>query len=44
MITFGSMEAKVGKCETGIKAKIGSKNKEIHKKINNRNIHNFVTE
>ena len=38
------MEAKVGKCETKIQAKIGKKPKEIHKKINNTNIHNFVTE
>ena len=33
------MEAKVGKCETEIQAKI-----EIHKKIDNTNIPNFVTE
>ena len=40
-----SMEAKVDKCETEIQAKkVGSKNKEIHKKIDNTTIHNFVTE
>ena len=34
------MEAKVGKCEIEIQAKIGSTNKEIHKKINYININN----
>ena len=32
--------SKVGKCEIEIQAK----NKEIHKKIDNTNIHNFLTE
>ena len=36
--------AKVCKCEIEIQAKIGSANTEIHKKIDNTNIHNFVTE
>ena len=31
--TIWSMEAKVGKCEIEIPVEIGSKNKEIHKKM-----------
>ena len=38
-----TIEAKVGKCEIDIQAQIGSKNIEIHKKIDNTNSHNFVT-
>ena len=34
---------KVGKCEIQIQAKIGSKNREVDKKIDNKNIYNFVT-
>ena len=37
------MEAKVGKCEIEIQAKIGSKKKEILKNLDNTNIHSFVT-
>ena len=42
-----SMEAKVGKCETEMQAKMEVKNKDIFKKIDNTNytnIHNFITE
>ena len=37
-------EGHFGKCEIEIQAKIGSTKKEIHEKIENTNIHNFVTE
>ena len=36
-------EGQSWQCEIEIQAKLGSKNKEIHKKIDNTNIQNFVT-